>query len=60
MAQVMPQGEQIRRAVKWISEALEANPEQSRAKLIQEAALQFDLSPLDVEFLTNFFRKKKP
>jgi hypothetical protein len=58
MSVVMPKGEDIRRAVKWISDNLETNPEQARMKLIEEAVFKFDLSPLDTEFLMNFFRKK--
>lgn len=58
MSAMMPQGEDIRKAVKWIAENLEANPEQLRTKLIEQAVFKFDLSPLDTEFLMNFFRKK--
>ena len=58
MSAVMPTGEDIRRAVKWISENLETNPDQPRMPLIEEAVFKFDLSPLDTEFLMNFFRKK--
>jgi hypothetical protein len=54
----MPTGEDIRRAVKWISENLEANPDQARMQLIETAVFKFDLSPLDTDFLINFFRKK--
>lgn len=57
MSAVMPSGEDIRRAVKWISENLEANPDQARMPLIETAVFKFDLSPLDTEFLINFFRK---
>ena len=58
MSAVMPTGDDIRRAVKWISDNLETNPEQTRMKLIEQAVFKFDLSPLDTEFLMNFFRKK--
>ncbi len=58
MSTMMPAGDDIRKAVKWISENLEANPEQSRIKLIEQAVFRFDLSPIDTEFLMNFFRKK--
>ncbi len=58
MSTLMPQGEDLRKAVKWIAENLESDPAQPRSKLIAEAALRFDLSPLDTEFLTNFFRKQ--
>ena len=60
MSAVMPSGEDIRRAVKWISDNLEATPEQARMKLVETAVFKFDLSPLDTEFLINFFSKKRP
>ncbi len=55
----MPEGEDIRRAVKWISVRREEDPETPLLKLIEEAAFQFDLSPLDQEFLVGFFQKRK-
>ncbi len=58
MSSPMPPGEDIRKAVKWISNNLEANPDQPRTKLIDEAVFKFDLSPLEAEFLLNFFRKR--
>ncbi len=58
MSTLTPQGEDIRKAVKWISENLATDPEQSRTKLIEEAVFKFDLSPLEAEFLLNFFRKQ--
>ncbi len=60
MSIVMPSGDDIRRAVKWISDNLEANPEQARTKLIETAVFKFDLSPLDTDFLINFFSQKTP
>ena len=58
MSTIVPAGEDIRRAVQWISENLAANPDQLRIKLIEQAVFRFDLSPLDTEFLINFFHKK--
>jgi hypothetical protein len=55
MTTMLPEGEDIRRAIKWISVRREDAPEMTLQKLIQEAAFQFDLSPLDQEFLTGFF-----
>jgi hypothetical protein len=55
----MPEGENLRNAIKWISVQRESNPREPLSKLIEKAALQFDLSPLDTEFLVNFFRKKE-
>lgn len=56
----MPEGEDIKSAIKWISLRREQAPEMPMARLIEEAAFRFDLSPLDQEFLTGFFRTKKP
>ena len=58
MSTIVPAGEDIRKAVQWISEYLAENPDQSRVKLIEQAVFRFDLSPLDTEFLINFFHKK--
>ena len=59
MAAIMPEGEAIRKAVKWISENLQDYPNKSVQKLINEAVMRFDLSPKDAEFLTDFYRKVK-
>ena len=55
----MPEGEDIKRAIKWISLRREESPEMPMVKLIEEAAFQFDLSPLDQELLAGFFQKRK-
>ncbi len=48
---ILPEGEQLRRAVKWISDERLDHPEASLFKLIQDACLKFDLPPKDEEFL---------
>ncbi len=57
MSQIMPEGEEIRKAIKWISDNLDSG--KTKAKLIEEAALKFDLSPAQTDFLMNFFSKKQ-
>lgn len=52
---ILPEGEQLRRAVKWISGERLDNPGASLSKLIGEACLKFDLAPKDAEFLLHFF-----
>jgi hypothetical protein len=54
---VMPQGDDIRNAVKWISEERQLDPEKKIDKLIEEACFKFNLSPLDAEFLLRNFQK---
>ncbi len=41
----------IKRAVKWIDDQLLDNPGADRTKLIDQASREFDLGPLDAEFL---------
>ena len=54
MSTVQPEGEDLRKAVKWISEEHKYNPELKYAKLIEEACLKFNLSPKDAEYLAGF------
>ncbi|WP_373045278.1 hypothetical protein [Vulgatibacter sp.] len=44
-------GEALRHAVQWISNRRQENPDLKLWQLIDEASLQFDLSPPDAEFL---------
>jgi len=50
----LPEGEQLRKAVKWVTNARLDNPETRLFKLIEEACLKFDLTPKDEEFLMRF------
>jgi hypothetical protein len=59
MATIMPEGEEIQKAIKWVSENLEEKREQSLQKLVEKAVFKFDLSPVDAEFLASFFRNRK-
>ncbi len=59
MATVQPEGENLRKAVKWISEERKYNPGKKFSELIEEACLKFDLSPMAAEYLLNFLKKKK-
>ena len=59
MSDFLPEGEDLRRAVKWVSGHLLENADQPLQPLIQEAIFKFDLSPKDGEFLISFYRKTK-
>ncbi len=48
---VLPHGESLRRALRWLDGEVKERPAIPRGKLIDEAAARFDLSPLEVEFL---------
>ncbi len=47
---VVPQGEDLRRAVRWIGEQSSCN-----LQTIEEASRRFDLSPMDEDFLIRQF-----
>jgi hypothetical protein len=61
MSGIAPQGENVRKAVKWISDKRQYEAEQCGplASLIEEAGRKFDLSPKDEDFLFRFFTRKK-
>lgn len=58
MHDLLPDGDDIRRAVTWVSASLQENPDLPVQKFVQEAIFKFDLSPLDAEFLIGFFRQR--
>ncbi len=57
---ILPEGEQLRRAVKWISDERLENPDADLSKLVGKACLKFDLPPKDAEFLLKYFAEKGP
>jgi hypothetical protein len=57
MPTVMPEGEKVQKAIKWISANIGENKKLSIHQLIEKAVFKFDLSPKDTEFLFGFFRK---
>ena len=59
MATIQPEGENLRKAVKWISEERKYGPGKTLLALIEEASLKFDLSAVEAEYLTNFFSQEK-
>lgn len=59
MAPILPSGESMRKAVKWISEERQSDPDKPMAKLVEEASLRFNLSPAEGEFLFQFFKEQK-
>ncbi len=58
MATIMPKGDKLRQAVKWISENLKEDGKASIPLLIEKAALKFNLSPKDEEFVRSFYKEK--
>ncbi len=56
---IQPEGEDLRKAVKWVSEERKANAKANPQKLFQEASLRFNLSPADGEFLARFVKEEE-
>ena len=54
---IQPEGEELRKAVTWISEERQTDPEANISKLIESACMKFDLSPKDAEFLAQFYKE---
>ena len=59
MTTIQPDGEMIRKAVKWISEERQTDQPKKHQQMIEEAAIRFNLSPMEVEYLSNFLREDK-
>ena len=55
---ILPEGEQLRRAIKWVSDQRLENPEVKASRFIGEACLKFDLPPKDAEFLMQHFAEQ--
>jgi len=48
---IIPQSEVLRQALRWISAERVTHPDQPLRRLIEDAALRFDLSPAQQEWL---------
>jgi hypothetical protein len=59
MATIQPEGEQIRKAIKWISEEKQASPEKSHLRLLEEAGIKFNLSPVEEDYLAKMSKSIK-
>ena len=47
----------LQKAVQWIGEIIQENPNKQRNRVITEAQLRFDLTPAESEFLNHNFKK---
>ena len=59
MGTIQPEGEDLRKAVKWISAERQYGPEKKLSELVEEACFRFNLSPMDAEYLSKFFRQEE-
>jgi len=56
MTTVKPQSDNIRAAVRFISEMRQSAAPPPDRKLLQEACLKFNLTPLDAEYLDRYMK----
>ena len=56
---IQPKGEDLRKAVKWVSDERKYNPEKKLKALIEKACLKFNLSPMDANFLFRTLRERE-
>ena len=59
MSTIMPKGENLRQAVKWISENLKEDENAKILLVIEKAGIRFNLSPKDEEYLRSFYKDKR-
>jgi hypothetical protein len=57
MATIQPKGEKLRQAVKWISEKRMEDENAAIYRLIEQASMQFNLSPKEEDFLRSFYEE---
>lgn len=57
MTTIQPEGENLRKAVRWISEEQKADTAKTRQKLIEEACLTFNLTPMEAEYLAGSLKE---
>ena len=55
---IQPKGEDLRKAVKWVSEERKLDQNANLQKLVQQASFRFNLSPADGEFLSRFVKEE--
>jgi hypothetical protein len=48
---LVPEGESLRRALRWLDDRVKEDPRLDRARLVGEASVRFDLTPVEEEFL---------
>ena len=56
---IQPEGEDLRKATRWISDERLNKSGASLSRLIEQACVKFDLAPKDAEFLMRFFTQKE-
>jgi hypothetical protein len=58
MSTIQPEGEKVRKALKWISDERLEDEGRDLVGLIGDASMRFNLSPKEEEFLRCFYHGK--
>ena len=53
---IQPKGDPIRKAVQWISDERRYGEVTNLNRLVEQAALKFNLNPKEVEYLSKFVK----
>jgi hypothetical protein len=56
MSTIMPQGELVRKALAYIMEQRALDPNKPVARLLDEAGMRFNLTPLDAAVMERLFQ----
>ncbi len=56
MSPAMPEGENSRKAIRWISNRIESEGEERLWTFINEAISRFDLNPFEAQMLIHFYK----
>lgn len=59
MTTIVPEGENIRRALRWIEEERSLMQDKGIGQFLDEAGRRFNLSPQEVEYLSRFLKTGK-
>ena len=57
MTTIQPEGENLRKAVKWIAEEQKAGSAKTRQQLMEKASLIFNLTPVEAEYLARSLKE---
>ena len=56
---LQPHGQALRNALRWLDDRVQDDPRLDRAKLVGDAAIRFDLTPVEEDFLLrNWVRQR--
>jgi hypothetical protein len=56
---ILPDGEHVRRAVRWISDRRDESEDLCSVALVDEASRRFDLSPWEEEWMLHTFADRR-